>query len=569
MRKSAAILALALGLVLLSSLTHRARKALAEYEGEFESATRYVDMGVELRVVRRDPDSTYRLPDPDLPPVTVVQTIRRGGMADTARDPVSLCGPSANPVIWHCSEAAAEIIVHASNIPDRLLAIGSMGASKTVTLCQWLYFRALEYTGANVEFGAVAPTNPRLDFIAKGIRQLYPTTWWRWKERTQVFSLANTVDIRLVSAHRSSQAEGSRLQGYTWPVIGVDELQDLIEENDNIEARGRGPWSLQRLNTATAKDDPHWRSFRDRLKTIAQWAERTMFGPDSPFVSPSYWEDLKATMSPRAYQSAILAMDVAPENRTYPTWERKHNLRPVPVIGARDVTASELARIGYAGASILAGHDPGKTCRVTELLKAYQFGSNPEPEWFVVGEITSDRATTEAHGLALIDYVKKRWGDPSQLLVHIDPHSNGSENDNEHPDFTVKTTLKNLGLNVREAAYMPGKTTPGRIGRKARVEMVNTLLCSARMVKDARGNLVLDAQDNPINVRRLYVACDDRRQPVAPKLVEAFERLENDADGNPDRGKKGAGDFTHWPAALGYALWKIEKPRLDAGRRTA
>jgi hypothetical protein len=552
--RRALILAVALGLAVLSSLTHRIRKAHAEYADEFESVERYVDMGVVLHVVRRDPAGKIRLGD--LPPMTSLRVHQRGGMVDTASDPVLTCGPTVKPAVWYCSEAAEELIVHGADLPSRLLVYGAMGASKTTTLAQWLYFRALEHTGGNVEGGATAPTNERTRLIARAIRDLWPAKWWRWKERDQTFTLANRTTIRLISTHRQSEAEGSRIQGYTWAFAASDEIQDSIIEDENIEARGRGArlGRYPRIATATAKDSPDWRTFRDRIGETGKWAVRHLRGPDSPFVPPQFWIDLQSTLTARAFQRIVEARDVTPEDRVYTSWSRAdeagnpHNLRPVPTIGAVDVTAHELSRF-LPGATLLAGHDPGRICDATILLKAYRFPNEREPVWFVVGEVTTERSTTEAHGRALIDFVKKRWGDHRSVLVHIDPHSNGAENDDDRPGKSVTTTLASLGLTVRQAAYQVGSTAPGRIGREERVDMVNTLLCNA------------------LGLRRLFVACDAHKQPAAPKLVEAFERLERDAAGKVDRGKKGVGDMTHWPAALGYALWKIEKPRLDVGMR--
>ena len=542
------IIAVALGLLVLSSLTHRIRKAHAEYAAEYESVERYVDCGVVLKVVRRDPGGNIRLGD--LPPMTALRSHARGGMIDTAADPVSLCGPSVKPVVWYCSEAAEDVILHDDSISARQLMYGAMGAGKTTTLAQWLWFRALEYVGEDVEIGATAPTEKRMNFIADAIRKLWPARWWSWRERSHTFSTPLRVTIQLVSTHKQSEAEGSRIQGYNWVACGSEEVQDCIDEDGNIEARGRAARGglYKRLSNATAKDNPAWRAFRDRLKATGLWQFRQMRGPDSPFVSPQFWEDQKQVLTAREYAMQVGAQDVMPEDRVYTSWDHAENIKPVPVIGAKDVTAIELARFGHHGCSVLVGHDPGRTVDVSIFLKAYQYPGERDPVWFVVGELTTAQTTTEAHGRALIDYVRKRWGDPKTALVHIDPHSTNTDNDDDHPDLTVKKTLTALGLTVREAAYRPGSTAPGRIGREARVDMVNTLMC------------------NSLGLRRLFVACDSSKQAVAPKLVEAIEMLERDSDGKVDRGKKGRDDKTHWPAALGYALWKIEKPRLESLR---
>ena len=556
------------GVAVLSRTNWRFRKAYDRIENATTRNDRYVDVGVRLVVVRHDPDGEIRLPGK--PRLTKIREHVRGNIIDTAsvvngkRRPTP-CASSLYPTVWYCSEQGEEVILHPHGTrgqsPPAQLVYGAMGAGKTTTTAQWLWFRVLELMGLRGEVGVTAPTNLRMSEIKAGIMELWPSAWWHWTERHNLFRVVTGLRVRLVSTHERSKEAGSPIQGWNWLACASEEIQDSLRVDGDIEARGRAApeWGYKRLANATAKDDPNWRDWRDKKQQNAiDWIIRRMDGPSSPFVFGDKWERLARNMSPREYARKVMAQDVASDDRTYTSWDREFNVRPLPIMGAKDVTSVELGRIGYRGYQLLAGHDPGKSCRVTEFLKAYQFPGEQDPVWFVVGELTTERDTTEAHGVALKEYVKKRWGDIASLLIHIDPHSNGSENDSEHPDWTVTTTLKNLDLHVRQAAYQLGTTKPGRIGRKARVEMVNTLLCSAIKVKDAKGQMV--------NLRRLFVACDDKRNALAPKLVEAFERLENDTEGNPDRGKKGAGDFTHWAAALGYALWKIEKPRLDAGR---
>ena len=61
------------------------------------------------------------------------------------------------------------------------------------------------------------------------------------------------------------------------------------------------------------------------------------------------------------------------------------------------------------------------------------------------------------------------------------------------------------------------------------------------------------------------VGCDDRKAPAAPKLVHAIETAERDAANRAEAERKDDRDVSHWPAALRYALWSVEKPRM-AGR---
>jgi hypothetical protein len=105
---------------------------------------------------------------------------------------------------------------------------------------------------------------------------------------------------------------------------------------------------------------------------------------------------------------------------------------------------------------------------------------------------------------------------------------------------------KHLGIDIRPAAYKPGTRDPMRIGREMRIDVVNTLIC--------------DASNN----RRLFVHADNQAQPCAPKLVQAFEMSERNADGKSEHERKDATDMSHWPAAVGYALYDLERPRIRA-----
>jgi hypothetical protein len=80
--------------------------------------------------------------------------------------------------------------------------------------------------------------------------------------------------------------------------------------------------------------------------------------------------------------------------------------------------------------------------------------------------------------------------------------------------------------------------------------MMNTLLCA------------YDDGIEQLRLRRLFVACDDARQlPPRRSFVEARR-----VDGaqrrrtRPRRIRRTATIRSHWPAAVGYALWQIESP---------
>jgi hypothetical protein len=517
-------------------------------------------MGVVLRVVRRD-DERGKVLLPGKPPLVVLREHRRGGMVDTTATPRRFVAPSERPVVWYCSEHAEDSILHGEGIANRLLVYGAMGAGKTTTMCQWLGFRALEFTGSGGELGATAPTNDRSIMIQQAIGDMWPRAWWEWKERTRTFTLANGITVRLVSTHQTSKAEGSRVQGWSWLACASDEVQDSLHVDGDIEARGRDAprGRYLRFTTATAKDDTQWRAWRDRVLTTSVWSERRMSGPDSPFTWPSFWSDLAQTLSPREYQRKVLALDVGPERMVYVTWSRAHSVRPVPQIGAVDITREVLSAYG-PNFTCLVGHDPGTLFDVSLILKAYRLPGQRRHVWFVVDEITTEQTTAEQHARTLLNALRTRWSthrldmrgrplDGSELaLIRADP----SGDSDKKTDKAVYTVMANHGLVIRPAAYAPaprtggiiGQSKHGRVPKKTGIEMVVRLLC------DATGE------------RRLFVACDDSRQPCAPRLVEAIERSEFDLAGDAETERKDAKhDRSHWCAALRYALFDLERPR--------
>jgi hypothetical protein len=563
MSRRAVIVALLTGCVVLSTYTHRARKAAAGISDVLDGPGRYVDMGVVIKVVRQDLANGDRLL-PEAPPLVVLREHRFGGMIDTSADPVGFCGPSIAPVVWFCSERAEEIVLHEPPQPPRRLVYGAMGAGKTTTLAQWLALRMLARTGIQAEIGCTAPTNERTGIIARAIRDLWPRAWWTWRERDKTFTCANEVVVRLVSTHQQSKAEGSRVQGYTWTDHAGDEIQDQLDVDSDIEARGRGApngW-FARLNTATAKDDPDWRNWRDRLTKLTDlWSVYRMEGVSSPFIDPVHWESMRASMTEREYKRKVLALDVGPERQLYPTWQRRDDngapasLRPVP-LGAEDVTAQVLAPWGR-NMSVLIGHDPGRRQHVSVLLKAYRVPRlcRDRHVWFVVDEVTSRATTVEAHVQDVLSKVRDEYhcnqldwrGQPSpsgpRALVRLDPYSDSANDERAHR--TVASVWRAAGLDAFSAAYtmsQSGAVKSGTIQREARINMITRLLCAAD------------------GTRRLFVACDDRAQPVAPRTVESFERSER-MESERAEAVKGEHDLSHWTAAVGYALWLLEKPR--------
>ncbi len=553
---------------MLSELRARKRAYERALRERVEASDRYVDIGVTLHTVAADPGGAELVPGKPL--LRIIRTQQFGGIVDTRAARPHLCGPTRNPVTWFCSEDQEAVILHRDSDPLGQIVYGSEGSGKSTALAMWHYFRWIAHLGERREGGQVAPIRKRLKFVRDEMFKLYPRAWYTYLRAEDLIVFCDGTRIQHRAAKQQSAETGSPIQGFNWSWAGRDEGQDLIERHADIEARGRAakqsPSGLalyKQLITATAKDSPDWRTFRDSLEAARRadglllWVRRTLLGVRSPFVPASFWEQVKATMSPREYRRRVLAEDVPPERALYPCWERDRNLRPVPQLGAVDVTARELAAWG-PNHQVLVGHDPGRLFDVSLVLKAYRVPGVADPVWWVVDEITTEQSTTEVHVKALLRALRTRWGcnllnrrglpeeGGATALVRADPYGN-TENDAEHPDQTVYTVFRQHGLQILAAAYAstPGQVRVGLVPREGRIDMVNTLFLAESQVS------------------RLFVACDARREPAAPRLVKALESSERDGAGQPEAGKKDVNDPTHWPVALGYALWAIEKPRTS------
>lgn len=540
---------------MLAENTWRLKRALRTIRDEVEGDDRFVDFGVLIRVVERDMEHGKEILA-GKPPLRVVGEHLFGGVVDTKQSPPAFVRPPIEPVVVTLSPAQWKLVQHGDELPLRLMAYGSMGAGKTTMLAAWLTLRLIESTGiANAVIGVTAPTNPRMTQIKEMIGGLawkgggmWPRAWFRWKEQDRRLYCANGVAVEFRSTHRSSKAEGSPIQGQNWIACASDELQDSVDVDGDIEARGRAAPNGQykRFNTVTAKDHPEWRSFRARCASSEFWGIYQMLGPDSPFVHPSYWDQLKSTMTKRDYERKVLCHDIASDDRVYTAWNRALNVRHYPMIGARDVTESVLRSFGALQPyGYLIGHDPGEATDVSVFLKAFMMPGAKDYVWFVMGEITSKNCTGEEHARKVL-----RWLHEHHVCqVGIDGRLRGSGAIalcDPQTDRDVYRVWKHLGIAIRPAAYKPGTRDPMRIGREMRIDVVNTLIC--------------DASNN----RRLFVHADNQAQPCAPKLVQAFEMSERNADGRSEHERKDATDLSHWPAAVGYALYDLERPRLQA-----
>lgn len=572
----------------------------------------YVDMDIELRIVEKDEANGVPLVPGNSQKMRVLRTIRRGGIVkvwnENGEKRASIVRRSNNPTIWWVSEAQANLILHDGPAPW-VLVQGSEGGGKTTVLVMWFAFRVLEHIGFDRELGLTAPTSGRLKNVQKEIKRWWPKRWFSFASVEKRYTFHAGPAVQCISAAQRSESEGSPVQGNNWVAHGGDEFQDHQEREADCIARGRSAPDMvrpdlsvvkswyPRLLTSTFKDSPAWRDFRAAANDNAKdWHVALLLGLESPFIGAEHWERFKRGVTLREYQRRVLAMDVGPERQLYYTWSRFEvdndnvplpgkipgSLRPLP-LGAVDVTRRELTRFG-PNVGILIGHDPGKRQHVSVFLKAYEF-PGPVPRdaigrplpplvrWFVVDEVTSDvygadtpekeagPVTVERHIEFVVNRLRSKWkcqlkdpytGGPSAnsptALCRIDPHTNSGD---EHPGRTVYSQWRNAGIQTLAAAYNPKTQAPTPIKVEERVDLLLTLL------RNTEGE------------RRLFVLLQDNGKAAAPRLVEAFESMERDESGRAEWEPKSKLDKSHWPSATAFAVWIIEKPRVDAWRARA
>jgi hypothetical protein len=493
------------------------------------------------------------------PPVTLLSEHRVGGMFDNLSR--TIVGPSVDPLVWYISERQWPLINHEPK-ESRILCFGAEGAGKSHTLCQYTILSVLKSIGHKGQAGATAPTGGRLKTLLDVMRTVVPidTPHDRRKGSWGTFYGFNGIgEVRFITGltlvmratHKASSALGSPLQGLNFMWCVSDEIQDSIEEDNgardaDIEARLRAApgGESKRFCTATAKDSSFFRTWRAEKDKSPDWTIERMPYYSNWSVWPKHWQTMKTNLSDREFKRRCLAMDLPPSNATYPAWDRQRNLRALPDLGSKDVTSHVLKQFG-ANFEMLIGHDPGTVQDASIFLKAYKFRGEPEIKWVVVDEITTT-GSTELHAKSVLDTLRNKWRinfvgqrEP-KALVRCDPFGDSANK----TDRSVYLQFKLFGLDMRSSAYTSKGKGSGIISKDARIEVVNRLLCNAA------------------GQSRLMVLADEHGRPCAPKLVEAFEQSERDLTGRAEMEKKGTTrDRSHWPAALGYALWTVERLR--------
>jgi hypothetical protein len=558
-RRAYAALLVLLGCLVISNTSYRKRKQqraiiedrLEQYTADVED--RFVDLGVEIRVVVADPKGVQIFHGK--PKMTVLERRTIGGILD--RKTRQIVGRSRSPLIWHASEEQARILFNRDK-PAQLVE-GSEGAGKTTVLAQWHFVQWMRHIGEGREGLQTAPTNMRLGLVKREINKLWRSEWYRYVTRKDFvgYELCDGSALRMVSTHKSSEAGGSPVQGFNSSWAGRDETQDQVAEHDNIESRGRDSRDgvYPQLGTATVKDSTEYFDLVDKLAASGEWdmAKLLMcrsrdgtaanFEMLTPFVTRAFIESKLRTMSEREFRRRFFAERLTPELAVYYAWLRTRNLIKLPDIGAYNVTPEILA--GYQSYmrpgsrfSLVAGHDPGTIYNTTEVAKL--FVVEGAPTWVVVGELQTKQTTAMEHARKFREYIGDVFHGAT-VASFVDPHGKGEA----QTDYqTVYGAFQANGMDV----FNPAPITT-RIKRSARVEVVNRLLGGTA----ARPG-----------IPRLVVAKDGQAQSVAPKLVEAFEQLvkrpgEDDPEGVR---KKDEADKTHAPAALGYLLWPFEQQAL-------
>lgn len=562
-RRVVAALALLAGLLLLTASTYRRREFQRWLDEETASPTRYVDAHVRLHVVAKDPEGKETNPAK----LKRLRTHELGGWIDTQWSPPRLMPECeyGEGQDWYCSEEQEKLAFHADDAPIGKLALGGMGAGKTSAGVIWVYLRWLESidertrlwtealkaaeetntspTSKPIEGGITAPTAARLKIVIDEITAKFPAPWFRFSSTDSLFTMCDGSLVRCVSTYRQSASQGSRLQGFNWAWWLGDELQDQLVEYIHIIARlrSKADGRAKRLATATEKDAPEWRTFKTMLAESGDWIEHSMLGPHSPFIAQAHWDSMERQLSKRDYRRLVLAEDLPSEARVYSGFDRKRNLRPVPLVGARKITSLVLSKkTGDRRDAIGVGHDPGTAKAGTVWLDAYELNDRKgEVLWWVRGELFTLHKSTEQHAVEALKITRDRFGcnvRPDSERAHVRCQPIGQAEDK--PDLDVFAIWQRVGFSIKAAQYSKQGQGIGQIKKDSRIAVINTLFEKSR----------------------LFIECDDRQSIMCPTLVEAIETMERDYRGRAEHEEKVVKhDKSDLPAALGYFLWPFEK----------
>lgn len=514
---------------------------------------RYVDFGVRLWTVRQpqagEPSAEVLEGRPEV--IATREPELFGGVFDTRL--LRWHDESIAPVYWFVSEEQRRCVLH-EDLPDWVICRGAEGAGKTRgVVAPWALLRAiLDFAGQSVELGGTAPTLRRVETLRKALFEKAPPDWFRWRQRDSLMHLHLGVDLRLLSTHRSSEAEGSPIQGYDWVGHFGDEGQDQLHAMADIATRGRrAPGGrYRRMMSCSVKDSAAYREFEQKWAKNPRGAVVPLSGFTNPFVVRQYWVDLRDALSDRDYRRRVLAENVGKERATYPDFAVETHQIPVPRT-ARDVTHHVTAiydSFQRPGAvfRMVGCHDPGEVQNTTILLRSFLFPGRLLV-WMAVDEFVTKRTTQEQHAGLLRKHLQEKYGyeePPSKLdedqgfekvLIFRDPHSRGEKT----PDQDVEGAFRRHHFDIFTAAQ--GKQV---IKRRTRIEMMN------RLIKSSSGKT------------RFYCACDERGNSLVPETLASFQDQERDELERAEQVKKGEGDITHPAVAVGYGLHVFEREEV-------
>ena len=461
-----------------------------------------------------------------------------------------IIGPSRDPLVWYIGEKQADILLDPMEDHTRVLLYSAEGGGKSRLMAQWSIVQALRCCALGIQgfAGVTAPTAKRLDVAIDHIgecipldrpRESTPGAWGTYHIVEKEIRLHCGITLQCRATKKQSGATGSPVQGATWIYSCDDELQDTAANgaDPDIEARLRGAKTSRRMATATAKDSAGWRGFRDEKPASPDWQIRRIIFSDNFAVWPDHWLRMQRNMSKREWDRRGLALDVLPENAVYPSFDRKHNCKPMPT-GRRvkDITAKTTG-----GFAMQLGHDPGEIADVTEFLQCFEVKG--ERCWWVVDEVTTT-GTSEAHVIAVRARLQTKWGiqlegdDEPEAIVRCDPQGNTER----RTDAQIYTKWRLAGFRIMSAQYTKTNKPQGRISKRMRIDMLNTLFC------------------NTHDLRRLFIHRNEDGTVAAPRLLFAIEHSERDPiTGEAEIKRSNTPDLSHWPCATGYGLWPHEK----------
>lgn len=489
---------------------------------------------MRLRLLRWERDDTR---DPPGRPGELLPTTWGGHYDRLVRRYVDPPSDAPRPKVLRVHAKQLEFLE--LDAPEGML-LGGPGTAKTYGGILWKILRALQLP--NTVGGIMGPTVERLretiwaDYIALvgGILGWIDNI----SDKAMTIRLKNGRVEQFVGARIGDRRRGSASQGRSWDDLLCDEVQncDPAAIKDGRERGRRAGKNFRVRHTATNFNvSQHFAllkaSFHEnpRRKLIRVTPEA------NTFVDRAFYENLRADMTDREYRIRILAEDVPSELLTYPELDDRESMRPIPRPGDgwTEVTRSLFKdRFGVPANHILT-LDPGSRATVSVELRCFLEPTRRERTWFVCGEVNSlNGETQEEHSAKLL----RRYETTLDAIVG-DPHRNHAGG-NAEPTRSAYQAYRADGWKI-----FPAVPQTQNLAKFDRIQMTR------RLLRDARG------------VRRLFFACNEAREPLAPKTWVAFKTLEKSEDGQDEKVRKDWNDLTHWTAGTGYGLVPFELRR--------